>query len=94
MRHHPRSTYESYHFMLIHHPLDRQIAGTVAHYKSLLKPEDRSFGVRPLDDLVFTTIRYVLEEARHHAWLTAFSRRYLDLHLSQQEWEAHCEKTR
>ena len=66
------------------HPGDEEAARVVASYRSLLRPDDDTFGARTLDEIVatFTSVAHDDEVP----WLDAFRRRYLALELSEDAW--------
>ena len=78
----PGSPYGSGRFLLVYHPLDVECAAALNVYKTLLKPEDRSFIAIPLDILV-EKWRQAVSTAAEKQWLTNFSLRYLDLHVKR-----------
>ena len=83
----PGSPYGSGRFLLVYHPLDVECAAALNVYKTLLKPEDRSFIAMPLD-IVVEKWRQSVSTAAEKQWLDNFSLRYLDLHVSETEFLA------
>jgi hypothetical protein len=83
----PGSLYGSGRFLLVYHPLDVECAAALNVYKTLLKPEDRSFIAMPLN-IVVEKWRQAVSTAAEKQWLTNFSLRYLDLHISETEFLA------
>ena len=88
MTYHPKSPYSCGYLMLVYHPDDTQCAETKEIYRSLLKPEDKSFLDYPLGKLI-KTIELQLEDNYQQNWLTDFKKRYLDLSLSEKEFGRH-----
>jgi hypothetical protein len=78
MRLHDRSPYADGYFMLVRHPLDNECATTVAGYRELLKPNDRTFLDSPLDALLEISGR-AIGCGRWENWLTCFKMRYSDV---------------
>lgn len=81
----PGAPYGSGRFLLVYHPLDVECAVALEVYKSLLKPEDRSFIPLPLDILI-EQWKQSVSTAAEKQWLTNFSLRYLDLDASEAEF--------
>ena len=67
--------------MLVRHPLDSECAATVAGYRDLLKPNDRTFLDYPLDRLIELSGQAIGFGQWEH-WLAGFKTRYLDITLS------------
>lgn len=83
---HPASPYAGGYLMLVRHPGDSECAQVVKGYQKLLKPDDRSFIDCPLGELMNVAEAAVRGEHQQH-WLAAFNARYLDLALSEAEWQ-------
>jgi hypothetical protein len=83
----PGSSYGLGRFLLVYHPLDVECVAALNVYMQLLKPEDRSFIPMPLNILVERWKQSVSTFAEKQ-WLTNFSLRYLDLHVSETEFLA------
>jgi hypothetical protein len=83
----PGSPYGSGRFLLVYHPLDVKCAAALKVYKTLLKPEDRSFIAVPLD-IVVEKWRQCVSTAAEKQWLDDFSLRYLDLQASESAFNA------
>ena len=81
----PGSSYGPGRFLLVYHPLDVECATALNVYKTLLKPEDRSFIAVPLDILI-EKWKQSVNTAAEKQWLTNFSFRYLDLQASEAEF--------
>jgi len=81
----PGSPYGSGRFILVYYPLDVECVAALNVYKSLLKPEDRSFIAVPLD-IVVEKWKQSVSTAAEKQWLTNFSLRYLDLQASEAEF--------
>jgi hypothetical protein len=82
----PGSAYASGRFLLVYHALDAECVEALEEYKTLLKPDDRSFSAMPLDKLVALWKRVMATEAERQ-WLEDFSLRYLELEASQAAFE-------
>lgn len=80
------SHYAEGYFMLVRHPQDKHCEKAVGNYRELLKPEDESFIDCPLDRMV-DVIAGAAREDEQARWIADFKRRYLDLELSEEEWE-------
>ena len=83
----PGSPYGSGRFLLVYHPLDVECVAALNVYKTLLKPEDRSFIAMPLD-IVVEKWKQSVSTAAEKQWLDNFSLRYLDLQASEAEFLA------
>ena len=83
---HPASAYGGGYFMLVRHPGDSECAQVVKGYQELLKPDDRSFIDCPLDELM-DVVESAAGNADQRHCLAAFRQRYLDLSLSEPEWQ-------
>lgn len=81
----PGAPYGCGRFLLVYHPLDVECVAALKVYKTLLKPEDRSFIPLPLDILIEQWKQSVNTTAEKQ-WLTNFSLRYLDLDASEAEF--------
>lgn len=80
MRDRAGSPYRHAALMLVRHPLDYDCARTVEGYRTLLRPEDRSFIDMPLDVLVERWRDAV--GADDEAWIEGLHTRYVDLGAS------------
>lgn len=76
------SRYAAARSVVIHHPLDADGARAAASYRGLLKPDDRTFAVWTLDNVVdaFGAAASVEEVP----WIDAFRTRYLALERSEE----------
>ncbi len=83
---HPASPYAGGYLMLVRHPGDSECAQVVKGYQKLLKPDDRSFIDCPLDRLM-DVVESAVGNDDQRQWLAAFNARYLDLALSEAEWQ-------
>ncbi len=83
----PASGYSSGRFLLVYHPLDQALGRSIQAYQSLLNPEDHTFMPLPLDRLIDLWQQSAPRPA-DRAWLSAFTRRYLDLSESEEEFQA------
>ncbi len=78
----PGSSYGSGKFMLVYHPSDVECVAAVNVYQHLLKPEDRSFILMPLNVLI-DKWKQIVKTASEKRWLDDFSLRYLELQASE-----------
>lgn len=81
----PDSRFTEGHLMLVRHPLDKHCEETVRQYRELLKPDDDSFLDCPLDKIAQVISSHAPGDQAE--WISEFNRRYLDLGLSEGEWE-------
>jgi len=81
MRHQPDSPYTKTRLMVIYHPEDRDCAHVMSGYRKLLREDDDTLIVMPLDRLVqdWTT---VIADGPQRAWIQDFHVRYLELERS------------
>ena len=71
--------------MLVYHPEDAHIQETLAAYQALLRLGDETFMAVPLDQLV-EAWRRAADHPATQSWLAEFSRRYLELEASEQDY--------
>jgi hypothetical protein len=82
MRDHAGSLYAAARSVVLHHPLDAGGARVVASYQRLLKPEDETFVVWTLDEVVSAFA--AAANAEETPWVDAFRTRYLALERSEK----------
>lgn len=86
MRDRAASPYASVRSVVIHHPLDIEADRFTTAYRDFLLPDDATFVVRPLDQVVRSFDLAASDDER--PWLIAFRQRYVDLTESEPLWRA------
>lgn len=78
------SKYAAGQFLLLYHPDDAETEQAVQEYQALLKPGTETFRAMPMSEIVD---RWQASGGEQAGWLEGFRRRYLDLALSEEEWQ-------
>lgn len=83
---HPESSFAGGQFILLYPSQNSRVGETANRYRGLLRPEDETFRVLPLENL-HETWKSLVSSPSQQAWLDAFHLRYLDLSASQEAFE-------
>jgi hypothetical protein len=84
---HPKSSFSAGRFLVVYHPSDQGAIQPLRTYQSLLRPEDQTFAELSLDYLVDLWVEAATNKADRE-WLSNFRMRYLDLAVSEDEFQA------